>query len=172
MEESAAKRIRPTVSAGGAPATQWWLIVCSFSGMTVEECLSPSLFTCQDSKLALPRCHSQAFRFIIWQRPFVGTVITWSWPEFMFSIFIQSRSWKMSECDKIIARYPENVFLCSQRCCIIRGYIVTNMVIFAADSRIHHRVVLFRGGFNNRGVTVYVCHCLIYKITFYCISDL
>lgn len=63
----------------------------------------------------------------------------------MFCIFTQSQSLKMSECDKIIARYPENVFLCYPKCCINRGFIVTDVVIFATDSRIRDRVVLFGG---------------------------
>lgn len=61
VEESAAKRIRPTVSAGGAPSTHWWLIIRSSSGK--EKCLSPSPFTCQYIKLALPHFYSQALHF-------------------------------------------------------------------------------------------------------------
>lgn len=148
MEESAAKRIRPTVSAGGAPTTQWWSIRRSFSGMTVEECLSPSLFTCQDRKLALPHYHSQAFRFYNWPKTLLVGLSLHYHDLSLCSLFLHKISlWRCRNVIKMIARYPENIFqlFCYPKCCINRGYIVTDMVIFAAYSGIRHRVVLFVG---------------------------
>lgn len=38
-----------------------------------------------------------------------------------------------------------SLLVCYSKCCVNRGYIVTDMGIFAADSRIRDRVVLFGG---------------------------
>lgn len=118
-----------------------------------NEYVFPSLFICQYIHLPLLHCHSQTFHsFNLPKTGLVELLLHYLNLTLPYTVYFCKINFVniIMDVTKSWLKWWEHFFVTwylHLECCITWDYIVTDMVIFAADSRLCHMVVLFHNVF-------------------------